>query len=190
MKLVYRPLILILVALTGANLASADVVSPPKKGMTFVTHKIQITNLEKHPGYSLLVYDAPGKLRASLVFNAGTVAAKILVSGRSWRSRARFGRPKIWLLPRALEKKWSAATDKEIARQRKACADHGKGCAHISRFSPRYAPPKGAVDCGVTVTVRSSVPTREANKARQVVDVYRIVKAGPKVCKLARVKRR
>jgi len=171
-------------------LVSADVVSPPPKGNTHVTHKVQIDNLKKHPGFSLVIHDSPskGKIRASLVFNAKRAATQVLVRGGSWRSEARFSRPRIWLMPRDKQRKWSEVTAKEISKQRKACADHGKGCAHISRFSPRYAPPRGAVDCRVAITVRSAVPTRTVNKARQVVDVFRIVKASKTSCKLKRVK--
>lgn len=180
----------LLVAVIPATV-SADVVSPPATGKTYVTHKIKIENIKKHPGFSLLIHDAPtgGKIRASLVFSAKAAAVQMLVRGGSWRSEARFGRPKIWLLPHEQERKWSKMTAEEISRQRTACADHGKGCAHISRFSPRYSPPKGAIDCGVTITVRSQVPTRSAPRSRQVVDVFSIVKASRKSCKLRLVKR-
>lgn len=185
------PWILALLALNGPTLVSADVVTPPRKGTTHVAHKIQIDGLKKHSRFSLVIHDPPtkGKIRASLVFHADRAAVQLLVRGGSWRSEARFGRPRIWLMPRAHQKRWSEATAREISKQRTACAEHGKGCAHISRFSPRFAPPTGAIDCGVSITVHSSVPTRDANKARQVVDRYRIVKASNKVCKLAHVKR-
>jgi hypothetical protein len=179
----------LLVAAAPATV-SADIVAPPAKGYTYITHKIKIANISKHPGYSLLVHDAPsnGKIRASLVFNTKRAAARVLVRGGSWRSEARFRRPKIWLLPLKQQQKWSKKTSMEISKQATACAEHGKGCAHISRFSPRYAPPRGAIDCGVTITVRSQVPTRSAPKSKQVVDVFKIVKASKKACKLQLVK--
>lgn len=184
------PFLPALLVLCGPAVVSADLLTPPPKGKTHVTHHVRIDNLKKHPGYALLIHDSPskGKIRASLVFHAGSAATQILVRGGSWRSEARFGRPRIYLMPREKQKKWSEATGKEISRQRTACARHGKGCAHISRFSPRYAPPRGAIDCGVTISVRSTVPTRSAGKDRRVVDVFRIVKASRKTCKLARVK--
>ena len=171
--------------------ALADVAPPRIPGETYVTHRVQIQNMLAHPGFSLLVYDPPaqGVIRAHLVFHAETDAERDLVHGGSWRSAARFGTPTIWLLPRKEEQKWSKATANEVARQRQACAERAEGCVHISRFSPRYAPPAGAIDCGVSLPVVRSVPTERANKDRQVVDVFRLVQATKKTCKLLPVRR-
>lgn len=183
-------LALLLAFVFAPSAAQADVAPPRVPGKTYVSHLVRVDGMKKHPGFSLLIYDAPrkGLIRAYLVFDAKTPAQQTLVVGRSWRSAARFGNPKMWLLPRDQQKKWSQATAEEISRQRTACSQRGEGCSHISRFSPRFAPPEGAIDCGVAIKVVRSVPTKSANKQREVVDAFRLVKATAKTCKVEHVK--
>lgn len=184
-----RTSLLALVVLLAPAAASADVATPPPPGKEFVTYSVRVDNLAAFKDFVLLVYDTPsdGKLRASLRFVAEGAAEQILVRGGSWRSEARFGRPRFWLLPLAAEKAWSEATNQEIARQREACAERNEGCMHISRFSPSYAPPEGAIDCGVEIEVRASVPKGTAGKDRQVLDVFRLVEATATTCRIERV---
>ncbi len=179
----------LLAALLLPGLASADVPSPPPAGKEHVSYFVRLDNVADFADFSFLVYDKPGdgKLRASLRFATDGPSELLLVRGGNWRSAGRFGKPRIWLLPKAAAEAWTLATNAEIARQREACRKHGEGCAHISRFTPKYPPPKGAIDCGVAIEVRSSVPKGTANKDRKVVDVFRIVEATATSCKVERV---
>ena len=173
------------------GIGMADVPPPQTPGKTYVSHAVHVENMKAHPSFSILVYDPPsreGMIQAALIYHAETEAKQTLVRGRSWRSMARFGAPKIWLMPREAQRAWSEVTAKEVSKQRQACAERGEGCAHISRFSPRFAPPKGAIDCGVSIEVYGSVPDELATKDREVKDIYRILEATPKRCKIEHVK--
>ena len=164
--------------------ALADVAPPLARGMEFLVHRVVVENMAEHPKWSLVVYDRPssGKIRAHLVFNADTKKEQHLVSGRSWREKARFRSPRVWLVPRETAQAWSKVTKAEIMRQRAAC-QRGEGCAHISRFQPKYAAPDAAVDCGVAIKVTSKRKVDRSGKPI-VLHTYRLTKASATACML------
>lgn len=165
--------------------ALADVPPSIDRGKEFVEHRVGVTNMAKHPDWVLMVYDASSndRIRAHLTFRAGGAPETTLVNGQSWRSTANFSSPKVWLVPAKAADAWQKATMTEIARQRKACADRGEGCAHISRFSPKYAPPAEAVDCKASISVVSQ-RKKDTSSKPIVVDSFKLLKASATECRL------
>ncbi len=161
----------------------ADIAPEPPAGRAFLSHYLKMENLADYPGFALLVYDPSpdGKITASRTFKVGKDAEQLLENQSNWRSARNFDRPGIWLLSLAQEKAWSKKTGELIAQQREACARRGEGCAHISRFVPKYPPPAEAIDCGVRIDIQTTVAKGQNDR---VVDVYRIAKATDKTCQL------
>ena len=173
------------IALLMASTAAADVAPPRQKGKVYVTHRVGVTNMADHADWVLLVYDAPSKGRIvdHLAFASGTETEQTMTEGDSWRSTARYQKPSVWLLSKDSWTRWAKATRQEIAKQRRACAERGEGCVHISRFQPKYAPPADAIACNATIDVVKSQPTRYGAVVR---DMLTLTKAGPKGCTVTR----
>ena len=178
----------LLITLLMSSTAFADIPPDIPEGSEFVSHYVQIENMADHPDFTIVVYDpaTEGLIRASLVFTADSDERQLLVNGRSWQSLADFGNPGLWLLPRDAQTEWSSATAVEIDRQREACFERGEGCVHASRFSPRFAPPEGALDCNVRVDVQAQRPT-DPDTPAEVVDVFRVTEASADRCVAERV---
>ncbi|MEL6342777.1 MAG: hypothetical protein AAFV53_06565 [Myxococcota bacterium] len=171
-----------LAALIALNLAHADVAPTEPPGRQFVTHALRVEGMDVHPGHVLVVYNAPqdGVIRANLAYHSEGQAQQTLGDG----SRARgnhFSKVRFHLMSRDRYSAWSSTTAQEIARQRTACAEKGEGCAHISRFVPRYPPPAQVVDCQVEIDV---ITQNEKKGPDQIVDVVRLKEAGDSVCVL------
>lgn len=160
--------------------ARADVILPPAEGSRYVTHALRVQGLEAHPDVVLLAYEGGAQIRTWRVFSADGESQWDLGSGRG-RSGAGMSRPSVHLLPKATFDTWSAAASAEIARQRTACDERGEGCVHISRFTPRIAPPAGAVSCGLTLDL---VLVGPKDGPDQVVDIAELVAADATTCTL------
>ena len=142
-------------------LAQADLVVPPPEDRRYITHKLRIENLESFPDRVFVVVDDGDEVRSHRAFTAEQATHELGRGGR--RSGGSLGSPRIRAMTPADYEAWRDATRETVNAQREAC-QRGEGCAHISRFSPRYAPPKAGVDCGVEIPVQTSAP-RDARGA-------------------------
>lgn len=140
-----------------SSLALADIPPTPPPDQAFAQNTVSVAGLEAHPDFVLLLYPGGSELRNHQVFSPERseqqLSDGLLAAG-------------FWLMPKADHAAWSLETSAEIMRQEVACAERGEGCAHISRFSPRYAPPTGAISCGVILDAPHTVPEGEPTKLR------------------------
>lgn len=166
--------------------AFADVAPDLRDGSRFVNHAIAIQNLDAHPGYAIVVYDAPqnGLIGAHRIYSTVHSARHVLTQGDSWRSREHFAKPRLHLMPLRAAIAWQEEVDREIARQEEACFERREGCVHESRFFPRYAPPASVTSCGVEVELVYELPGRGSS---DVVDTFRLITATNDRCRLQRV---
>lgn len=178
--------LLTLFALLVPTVAFADVAPDIPPGSRFVNHAIMIQNLDAHPNYAVVVYDAPrnGLIGGHKIFSPIHSAKHVMTRGASWRSREAFSSPRLHLLPLRAAIAWQRETDREIERQREACFERGEGCVHASRFFPRYAPPPEVTSCSAEVEL---VYELAGPGPEEVVDTFRLVTASANRCRVERV---
>lgn len=162
--------------------AQADVIQPPPDKERYLTHQLRIEGLDAHPDVVIVAHDRAGTISSHRAFSAGD-AQQVLGRGAR-RDGGGLSAPALFLLPRAAHDAWSEGVRAEVARQEEACADRGEGCAHISRFTPSYAPPEGGVDCKQDITLKLTGPE---DGPKEVVDVLRLVEASATTCRLEAV---
>ncbi len=178
--------LLALATLLVPTFAFADVAPDISPGSRFVNHAIMIQNLDAHPNYAVVVYDAPrnGLIGGHKIFSQIHSAKHVLTRGASWRSREVFSSARLHLLPLRAAIAWQRETDREIERQREACFERGEGCVHASRFFPRYAPPPEVTSCSAEVEM---VYELAGPGPDEVVDTFRLVTASANRCRVERV---
>ena len=136
----------LLAPLLGASVAHADVAIEPPTGKQFMRHHLSVENMSEHAGFAVVVFDAGDTISTYRAFTATSSAKQELGWGGQNRGPSLF-QPTARLMSLDAFEAWKAATGAEVDKQREACADRGEGCAHISRFVPRFAPPADTVDC-------------------------------------------
>ena len=172
-----------LLALALSTTALADIAIEPDPGTTFLSHSLRLEGLAEHPTSVLVVHDGGSTISAHRAYSADREAQQTLARGGSNRGGG-MGAPSIYLMNGIAYQAWSTATDATVSAAREACADRGEGCAHISRFVPSYAPPTGAISCGVSIDLQLSGPDGGPD---EVVDVYRLAEASATTCRLDRI---
>ncbi|MCA9563330.1 MAG: hypothetical protein KC561_07565 [Myxococcales bacterium] len=170
-----------------SSIAFADVPPYIPEDQEFVTHRLQIENMADFPDYALLVFDVPqeGNIRAFRMFTFDTQAEQQLAHGASWDSLDDFGRPHLWLMPLSEALAYQQSASEEIAHQEAECWE-GRGCSHASRFSPLFAAPQSAVDCGVELQMIHS-RTIDEDTPPIALDAFRVVTASAEQCVVERV---
>lgn len=161
-----------------SSLALADVVVPPPDDSRYVSHVLRLDGLQAHPGFVFLVYDDGPEISGWRAFSAGGQAEWELMRGGS-RLGAAMSQPAVRMLSAAAYESWAAATNAEKERQRAACSERGEGCMHISRFVPRVAPPSGAIDCGLRLSMEATGP---ADGPEQIVHIATVTAATETSC--------
>lgn len=158
--------------------ARADIAPEPPPDKQFTTYTVQVDGLDRFPGVVLVLHDkGSDTIRAYRSFTAEK-SSHMIASGH--RSRGNnFSNPDLFAMTAEAYAAWSAETDAEIRRQEAACADRGEGCAHISRFVPKFAPPTGAVACGADIQIRTTAPTGGPS---EYTDVFTVTAASAEGC--------
>jgi hypothetical protein len=169
---------MLLTALISLSIAHADIAIPPPDGERFVKHDLEVVGLEAHPEVVLIALDGGDTVSGYRAFRPGGEARQTLARGGNNRGGG-ISAPSVKMLPKAAFEAWEKKSRADVAAQREACASSGEGCAHISRFVPRYPAPKDAVDCGFTMTLVTSGPKRGPDT---VVDTIALKTASASTC--------
>ena len=172
-----RPVVLSLLPLL-ISAAWADIPPTPPAGKQFTTYSIQVDGLEGFPDAVLVAYDKDtAELRGYEAFKAGD-SKHMLVNGNNSRGQ-RFSKPDLYFMTAAAFAAWAEATSVAVEEQRTACDERGEGCAHISRFMPRIAPPADAVPCNASIQIRTTAPV---GGATAYLDVFTVTAASAGGC--------
>lgn len=158
-----------------STLALADIPPTPPPNEAFARHTVSVDGLAAHPDFVVMLYPGSGELSDHQVFTAEKSKQDLSED---------LLRADFWLMPKADYATWSSATSAEIMRQRTVCAETGEGCAHISRFSPSYAPPTGTIPCKVTLDAPYTVPE---GKPTDLQHAFSLTAASATACTLAAV---
>ena len=116
--------------------AQADLAVEPRQGERFVTHYLEVKGLPD--GMVLVVADEGDSVSAVRSITAD--GTHRLASGDALRG-AGMSSPKLWAMSAEQHASWRSAAAEVVAGQERACREEGKGCAHISRFTPSYPAP-------------------------------------------------
>ena len=177
--------VLALFALLGPARAdiAVDQVPLPERAR----HELRIEGLEAFPDAVLLVHDGVdgGTIQASRTFQAGGQAQQVLHGGGKG-GPTDLQAPAVHLLSKAAHDAWWAVAFPEIEKQVAACAKEGPLCMMGGHFAPSYSAPTGTLDCALPLPIAR---LDEAGGAAGVVDVVRLVEAGPAGCRLEKLGR-
>lgn len=176
-----------LLALALASTARADIAVDGPPSPPVLRHALRIEGLDAHPEVVLLAWDGPdgATIHASRTWRAGGRVEQVLHAGGEGKPTD-LRAPSLRLLPATAHDAWWSVTGPFIEAEMAACAKEGPLCLLGRSFAPTYTAPTGAVDCGLTVAL---APEGSEGRADAVVDVVRLVEAGPDTCRLEAVGR-
>jgi hypothetical protein len=161
-------------------IATADIAPTPPPGEQFATYHVRVEGLEAFPDVVLVLHDRSEQINAHRAFTAEKPEQQI-ANGFSSRG-ARFSSPDLFVMSADAYTAWSTLTSTEIERQRQACDERGEGCAHISRFVPRYAPPSDTTVCNAGIQIKTS---SSVGGPERYVDTFTVTDAAPGRCSLS-----
>lgn len=171
---------MLLTALLSLSLAHADVAVPPPRGERFVNHDLVVEGMDAHPDVVLVVLDAGPTVSAYRSFQKGGERRQTLARGNRSRGGG-MSAPTVKMMTRPAFEAWQKEARATVDAQREACAQRGEGCAHISRFVPRYPAPKDALECGFLIDLVTSGPEGGPNT---VVDTIALKTAKADRCEV------
>lgn len=169
---------MLLTVLLSLSMAHADIAIPPPDGERFVRHDLEVVGLEAHPDVVLIAIDEGSTVHGYRAFRPGGEARQSLAQGGRNRSGG-VSEPSVKMLPKSAFDVWEKEARGAVDAQREACASRGEGCAHISRFVPRYPAPKDAVDCGFKMKLVTHGPERGPDT---VIDTIALKTAAAGIC--------
>ena len=158
--------------------AHADIAPTPPPSKQFTTYSVRVDGLKAGSDMVLVLHDTGETIRGYALFDAEKPEHQ-LDDGSSSRG-GRFSAPGLFAMPRAAFEAYNTASQAEIFRQREACMN-GEGCAHISRFSPRIAPPTGGVPCGADIQITT---TADRGGPDAFTDVFTVTALSADACTL------
>jgi hypothetical protein len=163
---------------TLATAARADIAAEPPMGMQFLSHSARVEGLAAHPGYVVLAYDRGDPVSAVVAWTPEGEAVQQLAYGGNNRGGG-LSAPAVHLMSTAAYAEWRAKATAAVEVQRKACAERGEGCMHISRFVPSLPAPQGAIDCKLAITLET---TGSAAGPDALVQVLELTEASATTC--------
>lgn len=167
---------MILLSLISSSLA--DIAPRPLPNSRFTTYSVRIEGLETFPDVVVLLHQNSDTLHGHRVFTADQPQQQIANGGRSRGNN--IDDADLFVVSKRTYVTWKEETSAEISRQREACRN-GEGCAHISRFTPKYPPPSPETACQASIEITTSAP---ADAQDAILDTFQLTAAADGVCSL------
>jgi hypothetical protein len=174
---------MILLALV-LGLARADLAPRSDEGKEFVRHQLRVEGLDTVEGSVLVLHSKPeeGLISTHRVLSSKTVQIVELADGsaQSYLGQEIWS-PQAQLMSQADFEAWDTIRRQRVSEQEEACM-RGEGCAHISRFVPRFSPPSVGIRCAVDLPdIYAEAPF---GSPTEVVHLVELSQTGPENCTL------